>query len=103
MSEDNANDEIPLLCARCGIELTPGAGDFYVVRIDAIADPSPPRFSEEDLEHDHRVEIERLIDQMRDLSERELVDQVCRRLILYLCGPCYRRRIKDPVKWACGS
>ena len=69
-----------------------------MVRIEALADPSPPRLSEEDLKHDHRAEIKALIEQMRDLSERELVDQVYRRLILYLCGPCYRRWIEDPVK-----
>ena len=91
-------DDAPLLCARCGAGLKPGTGDFYVVRIEALADPSPPRFSEEDLKHDHRAEIERLIDQMRDLSERELVDQVYRRLVLYLCGPCYRQWIEDPVQ-----
>ena len=87
-----------LMCARCGVELTPGKGNFYVVRIEAVADPTPPRFSEEDLQHDFRAEIERLIDQMRDLSEQELVDQVYRRLILHLCGPCYRQWIEDPVQ-----
>ncbi|MGO9115445.1 MAG: hypothetical protein ACLP9L_40050 [Thermoguttaceae bacterium] len=91
------DDSSPLLCARCGAQLTPGAGDFYLVRIEALADPSSPRFSEEDLTHDHRAEIERPIKQMRDLSERELVDQVYRRLILCLCGPCYRQWIDDPV------
>jgi len=98
MSDHDSSEETPLLCARCTIELMPGTGDFYVVRIDAIADPSPPQFSEEDLKLDHRVEIERLIEGMRDLSERELADKVYRRLFLYLCGPCYRRWIEDPVK-----
>ena len=79
-------------------ELMPGKGDFYVVRIESLADPAPPTFTEEDLEYDHRAEIERLIAQMRDLSEQELIDQVYRRLILYLCGRCYRRWIEDPVK-----
>jgi hypothetical protein len=69
-----------------------------VVRIEAVADPSPPRFSEEDLKHDPRVEIERLFRQMSGLSEQELMDQVYRRLLLHLCGPCYRQWIEDPVK-----
>ena len=98
MSEDGPTHETPLLCARCGAELAPGSGDFYVVRIEALADPSPPRFSEEDVQHDHRAEIERLIGRMRYLSERELVDQVYRRLIIHLCGPCYRQWIEAPVK-----
>jgi hypothetical protein len=69
-----------------------------VVRIEAFADPSPPEFSDDDLEHDPRLEIERLIDQLREFSEQELLDQVYRRLILHLCGPCYRRWIEDPVQ-----
>lgn len=97
MDDQNLTDGSLLLCARCGAELKPGMGNFYVVRIEALADPSPPRFSEEDMEHDPMVEIERLIEQMRESSKRELLDQVYRRLVVYLCGPCYRRWIEDPV------
>jgi hypothetical protein len=91
-------DPSPQLCARCGAELSPGNGNFYIVRIEALADPTPPSFTEGDLRHDPRAEIERLIEQMGDFSERELLDQVYRRLILCLCGPCYRQWIEDPVK-----
>jgi hypothetical protein len=98
MSENDPSAEAPFLCARCGVELTPGKGDFYVVRIEAVADPTPPRFSEDDLKQDPRAEIERLFSQMSGLSEQELIDQVYRRLVLYLCGPCYRQWIEDPVK-----
>jgi hypothetical protein len=98
MSENTVSDEMPLLCARCGAELWPGSGDFYLVRIEAMADPSPPRFSQDDLKQDPRAEIERLFSQMSGLSEQELIDQVYRRLVLYLCGPCYRQWIEDPVK-----
>ncbi len=68
------------------------------MRIEALADPSPPRFSEDDLKLDPRAEIERLFRQMSGLSEQELIDQIYRRLVLYLCGPCYRQWIEDPVK-----
>lgn len=98
MNASPAHDDSPLFCARCGLTLAPGSGDFYLVRIEALADPSPPRFSEEDLDRDPRTEIERLIERMKQLSEQELADQVYRRLILHLCGPCYRRWIEDPVK-----
>lgn len=88
----------PLSCARCGRELVPGKGDFYVVRIEAVADPSPPCFSDEDLQRDPKAEIERLLKQMAGLSEQDLLDQVYRRLVVHLCGPCYRQWIEDPVK-----
>ena len=90
-------DQLLLTCARCRAKLTPGKSSFYVVRIEALADPTPPSFSEEDLAHGLRAEIERLIEQMRESSEQELLDQVYRRLVVYLCGPCYRRWIEDPV------
>ncbi len=97
MHNSGERDDTPILCARCGADLQPGSGNFFVVRIEAFADPSPPTISEEELNRDHRAEIERLIDQMRELSEREISEQVHRRLILHLCGPCYRQWIEDPV------
>ena len=86
-----------LLCARCAGQLTPGKGNFYVVPIEALADPTPPSLSEDDLKQAPRAEIERLFEQMYELSERELLDHVFRRIVLYLCGPCYRQWIEDPV------
>jgi hypothetical protein len=90
--------DIALFCARCARELTPGNGDFYVVRIEAMADPAPPNFSVADLLRNTKAEIERLLEQMRELSPREALDQVYRSLILHLCEPCYRQWIEDPVK-----
>jgi hypothetical protein len=98
MVDQDLSGNSPLLCARCFAELTSGTGDFYVVRIESLADPSPPSFREEDLKRDHRVEIARLIEQMQDLSPQEALDQVYRSLILYLCAPCYRQWIENPVR-----
>ena len=98
MREADELNKPRIFCARCAAELTPGKGDFYVVRIEAVADPTPPCFSEEDLKHDPRAEMERLIEQMYDLSAQEAMDQVYRRLVLCLCGPCYRQWIEDPAR-----
>ncbi len=89
--------EVPLFCARCARPLFPGRGDFYVVRIEAMADPSPPVFDDEDLQRDPSNEISRLLEEMKDLSEQELMDQVYRRLVLHLCRPCYERWIENPT------
>jgi len=87
-----------LFCHRCGAVLTPGEGSFYVVRIEAFADPTPPNLSADELEGiDPGEEIDRLIEQMRDMTEQELMDQVYRRLTVHLCGPCYRQWIESPV------
>jgi hypothetical protein len=85
------------LCNRCSEEVHPGRGDYYLVRIDAVADPGPPVFTEEDLDLDVGAEIERLIRRMKGLSEEELERQVYRRKAIYLCVPCFNRRIVNPV------
>ena len=90
-------DTTPIFCARCAAELHPGRGDFYRVNIDAVADPSPPEITAEDLERDHRKEIEKLLAQLADVSQQEALDQVARRLTLFLCGPCYRVWIENPT------
>ncbi|HEV3167115.1 MAG TPA: hypothetical protein VGZ22_24115 [Isosphaeraceae bacterium] len=88
------DDFEPRLCQRCGCGLTPGRGDFYVISILAVADPSPPLLEEES---DVAAEIKRLVQQMRGMPEENLMDQVYRRAVLYLCSSCYRDWIIDPT------
>jgi hypothetical protein len=87
----------PQVCQRCARPLHPGRGEFYVVRIEAIADPSPPVFTEDDLDQDFDSEIGRLIDRIRTMSEQDLEDQVHRQLAFLLCVRCYNRWIADPT------
>ncbi len=97
MTDSEANPSWPTFCDRCGAELTPGEGSFYVVRIEAFADPTPPSFSDEDLRRDRKAELDQLLAEMSELSEQEAMDQVYRRLTLYLCTPCYGRWIENPA------
>jgi hypothetical protein len=97
MKPDRTDDPVPLFCDRCAAELEPGTGSFYRVTIEAVADPTPPSFTPEDLASDPGREIERLLAQMEGLSAQEALDQVYRRLTLYLCGPCYRHWIENPT------
>jgi len=90
-------DASPLFCARCALQLHPGAGDFFQVTIEAIADPTPPTLTEADDPARLRAKIEQLIGRLGDLSEREAMDQVYRRLVLHLCNDCYRQWIEDPT------
>ena len=90
--------ETHLFCHRCGLTLQPGRGDFYVVRIEAFADPTPPDFSDDEAgDVNPAAEIDRLLEQMQDLSEQDLMDQVYRRLTIHLCGSCYRTWIENPA------
>src|SRR5262245_29474832 len=60
-------DESPLFCDHCSTVLTPGRGNFYVVKIEAMADPTPPAFTEGLRARDIGREIDRLIARMRDM------------------------------------
>ena len=98
-SDDAESPEPPrLLCKRCGRALSPGRGDFYVVSIVAIADPSPPVFNLDDLAQDAAREIRYLIAQNQNLDASDAENQVHRQLVFHLCGLCYQRWIADPVR-----
>ena len=92
-----ASPDTPMFCHRCGSQLTPGKGNFYVVRIEAFADPAPPKVSADDWPDDPGEQIDLLIEQMSDMSEQELMDQVYRRLTIHLCGDCYRQWMDNPA------
>ncbi|HKI36266.1 MAG TPA: hypothetical protein VKA46_30695 [Gemmataceae bacterium] len=87
----------PYFCDRCSRQLTPGAGDLYVVTIDAVADPFPQSGLAEELSAEAiRAQIESLLQRAGELSEREAMDEVHRRVTLWLCVPCFRRWIENP-------
>ena len=91
------NDAVSFSCERCSAELFAGKGDFYVIRIVAVADPSPPVFDDEDLGKDRRREMDALIENAADLTEQQLVDQVYRQLTICLCMRCYTPWIENPT------
>jgi hypothetical protein len=74
----------------------PGAGNFYRVTVEAVADPALPPLSPGDPDAIRR-QIEQLLARMAGRPEQELLDQVYRRLTFHLCGPCYRPWIEKPT------
>ena len=97
MQEHATPGDFDLVCHRCGAQLTPGEGSLYVVRIEAFADPTPPAVSTDEPIAAITREIDELLEQMRDMSAQELMDQVYRRLTILLCYPCYQKWIEDPT------
>ncbi len=86
-----------LICHRCGAQLTAGEGSFYVVRIEAFADPTPPRVDSDEPVEAIAADIDALIRRMKEFSEQELMDQVYRRLTLTLCAPCHQTWMDHPT------
>jgi len=95
--DNSMNDDAPLFCARCLARLQPGDGNFFVVHIEAVADPTPPSFTHEDLQRDFNKEFNRLVEELSDYSERELMDQVHRQTTIHLCNQCFARWIENPT------
>jgi hypothetical protein len=91
-------ENAPLFCDRCSKALRRGEGRFYVIKIDAVADPSPPVIADPNIPEDLPGEIDRLLKQVSAMTEQELMDQVHRRVVLYLCTRCYRVWIEEPVR-----
>ena len=88
----------PLFCDRCLCVLRAGRGELYEVRIEAVADPSPPDLAPDDV-HDPvpRRTLAELSEEMKDLSAREAMDQVVRCLTICLCNRCYQTWIENPA------
>ncbi len=86
-----------MLCARCLIELEPGTGSFYEVRIEAVCDPTPPELDDALSSEEIRRQIRATLEQLSEVSAQEALDEVRRALTIYLCRVCFREWIEDPA------
>jgi hypothetical protein len=96
-SDDARLARDPLSCSRCGVAVAAGRGEYYLVDIRAVADPSPPVFTDDDLSQDAERAIAELLSRIRALTERQLLDEIYRRKLFCLCNACYASWIEDPV------
>jgi hypothetical protein len=81
-------------CDRCG-QLVHGREDRYTMKIELFASKGTLEITEEDLQKDHRAEIERLTEEMAKQDPRKLMAEVYCSYTLDLCPACrkavYRR------------
>ena len=77
--------------------LSSGSGSYWIVRIDAVCDPSPPDVDTSEPIDDLNRRWQELLDAMDSMSEQELMDQVHRRLAVQLCSACFREWIERPA------
>jgi hypothetical protein len=91
------SDDTPLLCTQCLKTLQPGRGEYYVVTIDAVCDPTPPTIDAGDLRHDLRRDWREIVAELQDVSPQEALDQVYRRVVIHLCNGCFRTWIENPT------
>ncbi len=92
MNDDHDN----LICARCLAELIPGHGNFFVVKIEGVADPFSPRLPDLSLDEVRR-EMERTLRQLTTTSAGEAQQQVRRHVTVHLCQTCFAVWIENPA------
>jgi hypothetical protein len=97
VAEKEQSGEEAIVCHRCGALYVPGEPLFYLVKIEAYPLPELPPLTLEDLLRDFDDEMAQILEEAKDLSSQEMMDQVYRRLIIYLCPGCYGQWIEDPT------
>ena len=85
-------------CDGCGVPMEKGSLR-YTVTIDVRAAYDELQVGLMDLVRDHREEILRLIEQLRDRSATEVEEQVYKQITLDLCPPCQQTFIKNPLRF----
>jgi hypothetical protein len=85
-------------CDVCGRAI--GRRDVsFVLRLELFADPEPPVITKEDLERDHRAEMEALLAAMANIDPGEAMDEVHERYDYIICSGCrgdIHHRLKFP-------
>ncbi len=85
-------------CDGCGKEM--GAQELrYTASIEVKAAYDEIEVSLMDLMRDHRQEILRLIEQMRQADPKLLEDQIFKRISLDLCPSCQRAFVQAPLRF----
>ena len=85
------------LCARCSQVLIPGSGDFFVVRIVVVADPSPPDLDDAMSTAEIQRELQELYRQLEGVSAHDARNEVYRALKLHMCAGCFKAWYENPT------
>ena len=85
-----------VICEMCGRVIPPHG--HYVVKIEIFADPSMPELDSGELEEkDFDQELRKLINEMKALSEEDLLEQVHRSFEFKVCRLCQIRLLANPL------
>jgi hypothetical protein len=79
--------EKPRLCDNCGGQINPDDIPYWM-RLEMLASPEAPTIRPEDLDRDHRAEMEKLIDQMEEIGPEECEAQVYEAYKFVVCAAC---------------
>ncbi len=89
--DDSEEDREPISCSRCASDVAPGRGEFYIIDIEAKADPTPPVLDENDLQRDYKSEINAIVAELENVTPQN------QRLTIQLCMSCYATWMENPA------
>ncbi|MFQ6049354.1 MAG: hypothetical protein ACE5K7_08320 [Phycisphaerae bacterium] len=84
-------------CDGCGKMMNANDPDRYIVKIEVFTAADVLQIEPEQLQRDHRAEIARLIEQLRQADADRIEDQVYRAFRFDLCAACHRLYLDAPL------
>jgi hypothetical protein len=82
------------ICEACGTTIEKPDLAFRM-KIELFADPTPPEFTQEDLERDYAEEMRRLIEEFESMNPRDAEDEVYEAYLFTLCAVCRKKMHED--------
>ena len=73
-----------------------GKGEFFEVRVAAVADPTPPVLDGEVDAEELRSQYAEIVEQLKNMSTLDANNQVIRQRIWTLCNACLEAWLEDP-------
>lgn len=92
----NSKEDRTRLCNRCNQELPEGRGAFFEIRVEVVADPTPPFLDVELEEQEICSQYKQLIVELEQVGPLDALNQVVRRRIWSLCNRCVESWLDDP-------
>ncbi len=89
--------ELDIHCDRCGKGLLIDSNVRYEVTIEVKAAYDPLEITEEDLSEDLEGQMEETIDEAKELSEQEAMDEIYKKMTFNLCSSCQSEFISSPL------
>ena len=87
-----------ITCDYCHREITPGAQDRYVVKIEVYPAQDPTELTEADLDEDHLEAVSQLLCDSEDNPEDlDLVTTAYKNMRYDLCPACHKKFLNDPL------
>jgi hypothetical protein len=87
------------ICDRCGQAILPNQVR-YIAKVQVFAAYDPLEITFEDLQRDHRREIDEILRQCETLSEAELMRDVYVEFAFDLCRACQQAYLAAPLQAA---